>query len=324
MIAPLFRDQLEFLVCDPQFCTPLLLRSSAETLLAELKKENLSTSMTAEQFCKCANPAVTLESVTSPSSAQLIRELSKGWARALKSLGPKHGLWFQDVILQETKNIYSRFVDQTKGPESFLKMQMKAQDLMKRTQQLQFLSQEERVFIIKMAFITGSIYNASSIKKGCRGKPANDLICLSAAEIDAARKYMGSEYNAFNQSAHGSPSDTSAMGQKVKRLIDLISKLEPARTMSFRGTGASPALLQTPLGQSYIEPIFMSSSLDSKIAQRFLGGGAQILLTKNCPLVSGSGALFEGEFEILCKPRTALKMISREYRGGNVYFFMEE
>jgi hypothetical protein len=324
VVAPLFRDHLEFLVCENQPCPSGFLRASAEVLLAELRKEGVSVSMTGSQFCRCQDPLANLEDFVPATSAELVREIARGWVRALKSIKKTDGPWIQDLIVKQIKPIYSRFINQRKGSDTFSKMQMRAVDLVKRTQSIKSLSQDDRVFIIKMAYLTGSIRNSNPVKKSCRGRQLKDFSCLSFEEIEAAKDYMGHEYNLFNQTAVSGASQNPQMAQKVKNLIQLISKLEPAKTLTFRGTGASPGLLHTPIGQVYVEPIFMSSSLDSKISQRFLGGAAQILLTKNCPLISGSASLWEAELEVLCKPRTALKMVHYEYRGGNVYFFMEE
>lgn len=323
-IAPLFRDQLEFLVCEKEPCSAALLKSAAEVLLSDLRSGGIRTNLASSDFCQCSIQASPIESLLSGEKLDLVRQLSRGIVRGLQKLGSGHPPWIQDVLLEETKYIYSQHIERYRGPGAFLRMQIRALEMMKKTRSLSSLSAEERNFLIQMTFVTGNAYNSSTIRKGCRGLSPEDFSCVSPAEMQAARRYMGNEFNDFNQNAVLGPHHKPHMTAPVRSLIDLIGKLEPAQTISFRGTGTNPALTRTQPGQVYTEQLFMSSSLDSKISQRFLAGVVQILMTRNCPLISGSGALFEGEFEVLCKPRTKLKMVHREFRGGNLYLFMEE
>ncbi len=313
-----FRDFMDYGVCETQACDLETLLAAGQIFEAELRSSGVRTDFTASNFCNCQGQARPLENIVSAKKAQLVRAVARSMAQVIASKNPSRpGLFFGD-LLTATKPLYEQFM----GTQNFMNLQVRLAAAMRNATSMSSLGSQNYSAILTQAFTVGNLFNHSPKNLGCRDRA--DYSCITPEETESARRYMGTEFNAFNEVAFHGPSHNPRLAPHVERLKSLIRKLNPARTISFRGTGPDERLINLQVGQTYTEPIFISSSLHSKIAQNFMAGAAQIFFTKNCPLISGAGSLFEGEYEVMCNPGTQFKLIHREYRGGSLYLFLEE
>ncbi len=313
-----FRDFMDYGICETQSCDLETLLAAGQTLEEDLRSAGARTDFTAVAFCNCQGQARPLENLMTSQKAQLVRSVSRAMARVVAGKNPSNFRLFSADLLKATKPLYEQFM----GRQNFARLHAQLTSAMRTATSFSSFGSQNYLPLITQGFAVGNILNAPR-NIGCR--ESTGFSCVTPEDIETVRRYTGNEYNAFNEVAALGASHNPYLDPYVERLKNLIQKLKPARTISFRGTTPDERLVNLRVGGPPLtENIFMSSSLNSRIAQNFLVGAVQIFFTKNCPVISGAGAVFKGELEVICNPGTQFRLVHREYRGGNLYLFLEE
>lgn len=315
-------DQIQLVVCAPEYCSLDIMRSVAEVFTQEFKANRVPTDFTGSTLCGCNNPSRPLEELMTKSKAEFVRDMARSYTRVLLRQNPSRYGIMTDQIANETKTDYAAYIEREKGKGAFLKLQIESAKLLGSLPTLQGQSLALYQNLVLQGFNIGSIYNHVQVPRGC--VDSDGFHCLNESEITAARRYMGVDFVKINESLYLGTGYTGPWATTIKNLTSLLRKLKPARTISFRGTGPFDYFKNFKVGDIYKDPAFVSTSLNSQISQRFLGGVGLIMYTKNCPLISGAGSLFEGEHEVLCPPNTSFRVVHREYRWGNLYLILDE
>lgn len=324
---PTLMDQVQFIVCEQQPCSPAILKSVGSIVAREFAQRNIQTDFREGSLCgNCSGQAVAIEQLVAPAKAQFVRSIARQYADVVSQVTSSSTISIVDLLLDATKDSYIQVMG---GYDRYMNMLI---ELTNKVKGMTRISGEPVSFyrhLIQNSYVAGSFRNAKSVGYGCATGGGHS--CLSQAEIAAARYYMGQGYGPMNTmmmqeiAGHGPKNNNEAQIYGQNQLLkSLLGKLRPAYTVSYRGIGSRQAFQNFQAGYAYTEHGFISTSLNSRISQRFMQGVGLILFTKTCPLISGSGGLFDGEDEVLCKAGTQFRILHREDRGGNLYFILEE
>ncbi len=205
------------------------------------------------------------------------------------------------------------------------------------------LTQQQASRLIRKSFIENKISGRLPGKVGCESSSltkessqsltSEEIVatnsCLPEPERLSIDNYFGIGYSSIN-SALRRMDLTFEITQKVNLIKSALRRLVPYQGVVFRGAGESSLFDRiVPGEESFMDPAFLSTSLDSDVAQKFternIAPARFILLSKTCRYISHINGLYgSGENEVLCAAGTSFDVLHKVKIDQVTYFLMEE
>lgn len=317
-------DQIQYVLCANRACPPGVASAVGQEMAAALAQSGFRTDFTAQSLGSAA--PVSLDATLGARETAYIRSVIRETVAALAEEDASRTKSILDKLTDRAQPHYTHYLESIAGAGAHMQSLIELTQYLQSATSLQGLSGPLAASIVRQSFVVGGLRNPVIHRRGCPGSATPEAgECLTAGEVEAARRYMGHEFMQINDCA-SRPGGRRCGGYEgiVNQLNSLLRKLVPSYSISYRGIGPKDSYQKLQVGQVYSEPGFVSTSLNSRISQRFLDGAGLILFTKTCPVISGVGPLFDGEDEILCSPKTQFRVVHKEDRGGYVYLFMEQ